>query len=237
MNTAPMDPLDQILARSAPPAAAEDPALDAGIGALAAESRAAASARRRWRPGAVVAGAAVVLVGVVGAGAVAAVQERPVEAQPFMEPAEPWASDATRIEWLYTDPAGYRCVMRLTGFDLTDTQIAHIRTVLSDPDGLVAADDGVVRQEFLARYDDSEGKQELATREEYVSMLDTAYAEVRRLDLAAGSSALDGVPLTSTITDEDFGHAYTRLVLDGLESPQLDPLRDLTPESACEVGE
>ena len=237
MNAPQMNDLDHLLGRSAPPSAPDGPGLDAAIGALVDEARAASTPRRPWRRRAVWAGAAAAVIGLGGAGAVAVLPDRPVEDEPFMLPAQEWEALPAQIEWVYTDADGYRCAMRLVAFDLTDAQETQIRARLSAPAALLAADGGAVRVEFMDRYDEDERKQQIADRETWESWVDAAYDEVARLDLAAGSDALDGVPLTMTHANETFDHAYTRLILDGLASDTLDPVRELIPDSACEVGE
>lgn len=154
-----------------------------------------------------------------------------------MLPTEQWSAMPAQIEWTYTDADGYRCAVRLVAFELTDAQDKEIRSRLSDPALLLEADGGAVRAEFMARYDEDERKQEIADRDTWASWIDLAYDEVARLDLGAGTSALEGLPMTATRTNEAFEHAYTRLILDGLASDLVDPLSELVPDSACEVGE
>ena len=246
MNAPQMKDLDHLLSRAAPPSAPDGPALDAALGALVDEARTASAPRRRWRRRALWTGAAAVGIGLAGAGAVAVLPDRPVTEQPFMEPAEEWAAHATDLEWIYTDLDGYRCAMRLTGFDLTDAQADDLRARLGDAAALLTVDDGAVRAEFLARYDEDEHKQAIYARDEYAGIIDEAYAEVAELDAAAGTAELDGVPLTdASVTgaaSELFHQTYGRLVLDGIGAgPQrdtsTDAALDLTPQFACEVGE
>ncbi len=166
----------------------------------------------------------------------AVLPDRPVTDDPYMLTAEQWKAMPAHIEWVYTDADGYRCAMRLVGFNLTERQTAEIRSRLSEPEALLAADGGAVREESLTEYDENENKQEIADRSTWESWIDAAYDEVARLDLAAGTAELDGVPMTSTHANETFDHAYARVILDGLESDIVDPFRDLVPDSACEVG-
>ncbi|WP_084129106.1 hypothetical protein [Demequina sp. NBRC 110055] len=150
---------------------------------------------------------------------------------------EQWNAMPAQIEWTYTDADGYRCAARLVTSELSKAQETEIRSRLSDPASLLEADGGAVRAEFMARYDEDERKQEIADRSTWASWIELAYDEIARLDLDAGTSELEGVPMTSTHTNETFEHAYSRLILDGLESDLVDPLSDLVPDSACEVGE
>lgn len=240
MNTPPMNDLDNLLARSAPPSADDAPELDSAIRLLTHEATTAPPRRSPWQRRAALAVGALAVIGVGGAGAVAVLPDRPVVENPLMEPSEEWASVATNIEWIYTDPDGYRCVMRLTGFELTEAQKTEIRARLSDPGALLAADDGAVRDELMTRFADDEGKQDIADRATWESWIDAAYDEVSELDISAGTTELDGTPMTralGTAEGETFNHAYMRVILDGLTSDAVDPLRDLIPDSACEVGE
>lgn len=231
------DTLDELLKRTAPPVSLRTPDAEAAMAAMVARARlTAAGERRRKLTRRSVGAVAVVALMAVGTAAAAGVL-------PFAPTVDPWnsltdeaATRSTVFEWRFVDDRGVRCVARLTGTGLTETQIAHVRSSLADPALLLANDSGAVREEFLNK------GWALASEE---AVIDDAYAEVGRLDFAAGLGDLDGAPLTvdhlPERADEVYHNVYWRLVLDGMGAgphnghPGLQDF--LTPEDACEVAE
>ncbi|MFV0285879.1 MAG: hypothetical protein ACK5IM_05730 [Demequina sp.] len=234
-----MNGLDDLLARSAPPAAEQGTALNAAIASLVGETQSTAMRPHRQRPprrwviaSAVAAG--VFIAGGTAYGAATLTDDSPA----WMNPTEDAESAATRFEWQTTLPDGTRCVERLTGVDLSEDQIATITDALSNPERLIALDDGAVREEFLADYDSSADKQRIADRETWASWIDAAYDAVAAIDLKAGrgglaEDALGVVP--GGAQNEVFLRASMTAVLDGITAQGVDALATVTPETACEA--
>jgi len=231
------DTLDDLLASAAPIVSLRTPDAEAALATMVADARlAVARERRRKVARRSVGAAAVVALMAVGTAAAAGVL-------PFAPTVDPWnaltdeaESQATLFEWRFVDDRGVECVARLTGAGLTEAQIEHIESSLADPGQLLVNDSGAVREEFLRKGWALESEEEV---------IDAAYAEVGKLDFAAGLGRLDGAPLTVDHlphrADEVYHNVYWRLVLDGMGAgphnghPGLQDL--LTPESACEVSE
>jgi hypothetical protein len=233
------DTLDELLAGAAPAISPLTPDAEAAIVAMVADARVAAARGRRAKvTRRVVGGAAVLALLTVGTAAAAGVLPGK---QPRTFPGWDGQLAATTVfEWTAIHPVGQTCVEHLVGWGLSDPEVAAIKGTLSDPAALLAKDGGAVRKEFLERGWANDSAEDTAA-------IDAAYAEVARLDLAAGRGTLTDDQLTGSFMtnryDELFNNIYWRLILDGIGAgphgyhQQTRAMQSLEPDTACEYTE
>jgi len=233
------DTLDDLLASAAPPAAAHTPDTDAALAAMVTDARRTISLERKRRLTRRAVGSVAVLA-LVGAGTAAAAGVLPRDSE-HNGPGWVGTPETFNVfEWTSTHPVGQVCVEHLAGRGLTDAEVAAIESTLSHPAALLAKDGGAVRNEFLDRGWATDSAEDTAA-------MDAAYAEVAKLDLAAGRGALRDDQLAGDYMndryDEVFANVYWRLILDGIGAgphnfdEQTPGMKSLSPDTACEIPE
>ena len=230
--------LDALLASAAPRGGGPTPDGDRVLAAAISEARPSLAKWRRRPPRtALIAGATALVLTGGGLAAAATIQARS-RPQPWDSMSVDWSKHATIIEWPVALPDGTTCVERLTGFDLSDADVATIHDTLADPSAILAGDNGAVRTEFLG-YLESGTFSWSGDRASFEATIDAGYAAVAQMEAASGRGAVADTELgvfPGSATNELFLNTEMRLVLDGLKRNGVNPYEKLGPETACKVA-